>query len=444
MLAQLRRLVRRFFRKSSTIDREPINKVSLIVIILIDIFILVNVFSGLDDIGRWPLSPSQAYPCYSEWQNYRADTRPTVTKTNALLRQAIQDQESGLPSFRQRYEQGVVGHLGQLSDTCLAYADHKDAINTSANQERLQGINQRQASIDRLTQANREIREQYDSSLLEQIAGQEPGQSILGVQAAAARETLEQNDRQIATLETEISRLEQELRTTPESETWLATLNDEATFNRLQRAYEHSSFWHPSGRFLFQALFLLPLIALALWVHITAQSRNYGLISLMSWHLLVIFCVPLLFKLFEFLQVGVIFQFLAEAVTALLGGLLFLVNYLYILLIPLMGFGIIKLFQQLVFNTKRQAANRVQKSKCIRCARKLHPQDAYCPHCGFYQWVECSECHGLTYCHLPYCRLCGTGQTPHFADKVPVSTPEPPDLPSGTSEGSGNEPMATN
>lgn len=74
MFARIRRLLSQFFSKSRTINNEPLNKVSLIVIILIDIFILINVFTGLDDISRWHISPTEAYPCYSEWQNYRAKT----------------------------------------------------------------------------------------------------------------------------------------------------------------------------------------------------------------------------------------------------------------------------------------------------------------------------------------------------------------------------------
>lgn len=42
MFARIRRLVNQFFSKSRKINNEPLNRVSLIVIILIDIFILVK------------------------------------------------------------------------------------------------------------------------------------------------------------------------------------------------------------------------------------------------------------------------------------------------------------------------------------------------------------------------------------------------------------------
>jgi hypothetical protein len=117
MLAQIRRLVNQIFRKSRTINNEPLNKVSLIVIILIDIFILINVFAGLDDISRWYISPSQAYPCYSEWESYRTQT--TQDKDYEIVKASFPSGTNNQPSFQQTYQQTEEGHLGKVSKTCL-------------------------------------------------------------------------------------------------------------------------------------------------------------------------------------------------------------------------------------------------------------------------------------------------------------------------------------
>ncbi len=113
------------------------------------------------------------------------------------------------------------------------------------------------------------------------------------------------------------------------------------------------------------------MIIIALSVYKFAQGRQYGLISLISWHFLVIFFIPLFVKIFEFLQIDAIFQFIFDVISSLFGGLLFLINYVYILLIPLVRFGIIKFFQKFVFNAKVQAANRVEKSLCLNSAKKF-------------------------------------------------------------------------
>jgi uncharacterized membrane protein YuzA (DUF378 family) len=408
MLAKICRLLNQFFSKSRTINNEPLNKVSLIVIILIDIFILVNVFAGLDDISRWHISPSQAYPCYSEWENYRTQT--TKDKDYEILRLSLPYNTNNQPSFLQTYQQAKEGHLGNVSGTCLNYAESKDQINNSANRQIIKTIDEKQAKITTIEQTNRNIRAQYDSTLLEKIAGQAREQSINPVGAQKAKLELEQNNRNISTLKNEISNLKNGLVAKPESVGFIAFLKDEQKFREVEKGYQQASFWYPSIQLAFQSFFLLPLILVALSVHNFAQRRGYGLISLISWHLLVIFFIPLILKIFEFLQVGAIFQFVFDIIKAIFGGLLFLVSYVYILLIPLIGFGMIKFFQKIVFNPKVQAASRVQKSHCIKCAKKIRPDDTYCPHCGHYQYIECQNCHNLTYKHLPYCKQCGSAQ----------------------------------
>ncbi|MDZ7952766.1 hypothetical protein [Nostoc sp. DedQUE09] len=408
MFARIRRIWSQFFSNSRTINNEPLNKVSLIVIIIVDIFILINVFTGLDDISRWHISPTEAYPCYSEWQNYRVKT--TKDKDYEIIRLSLSSYTNSQFSFRGNYQQAEVGHLGKVSQTCLQYADYKDKIKISEKQKIIQTIDQKQAKISRLEQANSTIKSQYDSTLLEKIAGQNREQSINQVSAEKAKQTLEENNRQISTLQQEISTLKNELLTQPESISFIAFLKNDNRFQEVDKGYQQASFWYPSIQLSFQSLFLLPLIIIALLIHKFAQRRGYGLVSLISWHLLVIFFIPLIVKIFEFLQIGAIFKFLFDIISAIFGGLLFLINYVYILLIPVIGFGIIQFFQKFVFNTKVQAASRVQKSRCVNCAKKIRHLDTYCPHCGYYQYIECHNCHNLTYKHLSYCKHCGTSQ----------------------------------
>ncbi len=425
MITQVRRFWSQFFNKSKTINNEPLNKVSLIVIILIDIFILINVFTGLDDISRWHLSPSQAYPCYSQWQNYQ--TQNTPDKDFKFI-QASLSYNNNQPNQQQIYQQTEAGHLGKVSTTCLKYAEYQDKINNSKNQQDLNAINQKQTKINQLKQSNSRIRERYDSTLLEKIAGQPREQSINQISAEKAKLELDKNNRNISTLVKEIITLKNEILAQPESAVFLNFVKDKEQFITIQKDYQQASFWYPSIQLAdyqqasfwypsiqlaFQSIFLLPLIFLALLVHNLAQRKGYGLITLMSWHLLVIFFIPLILKTFEFLQIGVLFQFLFDIIRTIFGGLLFLISYVYILLVPLIGFVIIKFFQKIIFNPKVQVVNRVQKSRCIQCAKKIRQNDIYCPHCGYEQYVECQKCHELTYKKLSHCKQCGSLQDSH-------------------------------
>lgn len=406
MFRKIRNFIDLFFTKSRNINNEPFNKISLTVIIVIDLFILINVFLGLDSISRWYLSPSQAYPCYDQWQSYQQNKN---SDRDFLIVSEILNLNR-VPYIPENYDQSPERHLGKVSPICVNFASLKNNINQPNNKLIFTTIEDKQKQVTSLQEKNRTIRSQYDSSLLEQIVGQPSNLSINEVEAQKAKQELDKNNLNINNLKTEIKELKQQLLATSETVSFLSLLNSEVKFSEVKQGYEKASFWYPSIQIIFQLIFLLPLIFISLFVHKLSIEKGYGLLSLMSWHLLVIFFIPLLIKIFEFLQVGVIFEFIFDIITVIFGGLVFLINYLYIFLIPAIGFGIIKFFQQIVFNPKTQASKRVEKSRCLNCGKKIHNDHSHCPHCGYAQYVECPHCHNLTYKFMPYCYHCGTPQ----------------------------------
>jgi predicted RNA-binding Zn-ribbon protein involved in translation (DUF1610 family) len=420
MLNFLRRSISRFFRNSRQINNEPLNKVSLVVIILIDLFILSNTFQGLNEISQWPISPAQAYPCQVEWQNYRQADKNT--RDISILRDALERQINstvgvvpierapGNTSFKQQYQQNEEGHLGKVSETCLSYGTLQDKVSNQANKALKKQIDQKQQAVQTLQNSSAQIRTQYDSSLLDEIAGQARDQSINTVAASEAKQKLADNNNKAYALKQEIKALEAQILKNSDSLQFLKFLQNESQWKTFERSYEKAQFWHPSRQLLFQALFLLPLLGLTLWIYRICQRRGYGLAALICWHLLVVFFIPFIFKLFELLQFGPIFVAISNFVLEIAQGMIFLVRYAAILTIPLFGFGLIRFFQRFVFNPKLQAANRVQQSRCIRCAKRLAPHESHCPHCGYHQLTDCATCHELTYKHLPYCKNCGAQQ----------------------------------
>jgi hypothetical protein len=428
MFNKLRRLIQRCFRKSSTLNRQSLNLPSLIVVVLVDIFILANVFFGLNDISNWPLSPNQAYPCYSEWQNYRESQ--DAGKDYEMLRRSIVPEYQGRLAdgrfgFRESYQDQAIGHLGQISPQCLASADAQEALRRLPESRRtIDTIDTKLAKITKLEDGNRTIRSQYDSTLLEKVAGQPRSQSINNLSAEQAKQKNEANTAEINKLKQEVTNLKQTLFAQPPAQALLTQLQNPEAFSPIEKGYRHAAFWHPSIQLGFQALFLLPLIAIAYAVHRFALRKNYGLVALISWHLLIIATIPALLKVFEFLQVGVLFQWIATTITRILGGLLFLVSYLQIALIPLVGFGLIKLIQRLSKssgNAQTQAANRIAQSRCLRCVKKVRDGDAHCAHCGYQQYADCPNCHAMTHRQMPHCTHCGsaTGFDMNLSDRLP-------------------------
>jgi ABC-type multidrug transport system fused ATPase/permease subunit len=423
MFVKAKRFIGRFFKKSRSVNNKPLNPVSLIVIIIVDLFILFNVFAGLDNISRWHISPSEAYPCISEWESYR-DPKQGNDKDYNLIASAL-NSESRQTNIDRANLSNDKDRLGKVSPICLNYAELKDKVNIPAYRSIEQSIDKKKEKISSLEQSSASIRSQYDSTLLEKIAGQNSGQSINNVSAEKAKQTLAQNKVNIATLKTEITVLKEGLLAKPESINLIKAIQDDGKYQTLTQEHQSAAFWYPSIQLVFQALFLLPLLAIALLIHRIAIRKNAGLVALITWHLLVIFFIPLLLKIFEFLQVGVLLQFLLNIVTTLFGGLLFLVSYLYIFLIPLIGFGIIKISQRLAPSNRIQETMslRFQNQLCLNCAKRIRPQDVHCPHCGYDQYVECQSCHQPTYKHLAHCKQCGSLQAPiSLSDDLPTGS----------------------
>ncbi|NJN21228.1 MAG: zinc ribbon domain-containing protein [Leptolyngbya sp. RL_3_1] len=404
MLHFIRRVSRRFLRKSTQIHHEPINKISIVILILIDLFVVLNVFGGLASISQWPLSPAEQFACRTDFVTFHeapADQDPHALRAN-LLGAAIAARESLPPDVLE-----APPRLGEVDPICQTHQQLQRAIATPRKSDWRDQIRTLQIEIATLEEQNRVLREQYDSTLLENIAGQDPAASINESTAAATKAEIDANQQQINGKKAEVTDLETQLIESPEGSAYLDWVSDGDRYDTLQAEYDQAQFWHSNQLLGLQILFLTPLIAVAYGWHRQSTRRQWGLQALLSWHLLLIACLPLGVRLFEFIQFGNLVGVVVEAIVAVLGGLLFLASYLMIAVIPLLGFGLIKLLQRFVFNPRVQAKNRIQKSRCIRCSAKLHGDPDFCPHCGFGQYQPCGHCHQPAYKYTPHCHHCG-------------------------------------
>jgi hypothetical protein len=403
MLAQMKHLLRQLLRKSTYLRYEPINKVSIIILILVDIFVLFNVFSGLDSIAQWPLNPTETFPCFTAYERYQTSPQKGTFALNAATVEGLLE-EFNLPSS----EINRPSRLGRPSHLCADITRLTTAIKSDANLHRLKTeIDQERRGVTQLEQEIQTLQRQYDSTLLEKIAGQAPQKSINKVPATEIKENIDQNNLKIKEKENKVQAIQSQLLKKDVLKQYLEQLNSTTKYQLVKNAYASAEFWHPNQQFLLQVLFLLPLILLAYAVHRAATQRNKDLLALLAWHLLLIFCIPFLIKLFEFLQFGNLVGIVIEGLTTLLGGLLFLGSYLFILIIPLFGFGLIKFLQRFVFNPKVQARNRIQKIRCINCNFKLGQGDSFCANCGFNQFIPCPQCDQPTYKFTRFCKHCG-------------------------------------
>jgi hypothetical protein len=404
MFSFLKRLFRQLIRRSTYIHQESINIASIIIIILVDIFVLFNVFSGLGNIAQLPLAPQEEFPCFSAYETYQTSKQKGTFDFNVATIENIIYTKNEFPSLPIRRASGRLGHVSKQCDEITHFGRE---INSESNIKLKTSINQDRTTISNLNQEIATLQRQYDSTLLEKIAGQSQKKSINQASAEQTKPKIDANKAKISDKKKSILEKQTKLVNQVSSVAYLKLLSDGSTYQGLERNYHSAQFWHPNKQLLLQTLFLLPLISLAYVVNAYATKKRKGVIALISWHLLLIFCIPLLIKFFEFIQFGNLLASIIEGLTALLGGLLFITSYLLILIIPLAGFGLIKFLQRFVFNPKLQARNRIQTSHCINCNFKMMAGDRFCLSCGFDQFLSCPSCHEKTYKFTRFCKHCG-------------------------------------
>jgi hypothetical protein len=411
MFSFVKRLFRQLIRRSTYIHQESINVASIIIIILVDIFVLFNVFSGLQNIAQLPLSPQEEFPCFSAYQTYQTSKQKGTFDFNAATIENIiytTNEFSSLPV------QTKLGRLGKISKQCDEITRFSSEINSESNIKLKASIKQDRTAISNLNQEIATLQRQYDSTLLEKIAGQSQKKSINQASAEQTKPKIDADKAKISDKKKLILEKQTKLVNQASSAAYIKLLSDGSTYQGLEHHYHSAQFWYPNKQLLLQTLFLLPLISLSYFVNAYATKKRKGVVALISWHLLLIFCIPLLIKFFEFIQFGNLLASIIEGLTALLGGLLFITSYLLILIIPLSGFGLIKFLQKFVFNPKLQARNRIQTSHCINCNFKMMAGDRFCLSCGFDQFLNCPSCHEKTYKFTRFCKHCG-----HDLEQVP-------------------------
>jgi hypothetical protein len=406
MFSFIKRLFRQLIRRSTYVNHESINRTSIVILILIDIFVLFNVFNGLDNVEQWLMPPQEAVPCFMAQDSYQTSNQKGTFDFDAKTIEAIIDTNKLSSPLLETSNPKRLGKVSSLCDSEIRLAKE---INTVSNANLKISLNKGRTAISSLNQEIETLRRQYDSTLLEKIARQAPQNSINQSPADRVKIKIDDLTSKISIQKQLIVETQKKLIQQPSSKSYLKLLNDASKYKEVKNAYSSAQFWYPNKQLLLQTLFLLPLIALAYFINTWATKKTKAVLALVSWHLLLIFCIPLLVKFFEFIQFGNLLGIVIEQATMLLGGLRFIANYLLILIIPLAGLGLIKFLQRFVFNPKVQARNRIQNVRCISCNFKLGRGDDFCPSCGFNQFVDCPNCSQKTYKFTRFCKHCGHG-----------------------------------
>ena len=386
-------------RGLTRLNNYPIGKAALTVVLMLDVFILMSIFRGLDDHSDQLASPYDVIPAHCR----AIVVDRTWSPNNALdkIAQAIPYYKND-PDYR--------NPLRQLNDVHAACRPLLRMLEGIANDRSLAASLGKQlrlgTQIGQVNSKLEKIRGAYDTSLLETIAQQNSANNEVAELKARVGELtaklnqLSKEQRNVAQRIVQAPAIAQLLNLIGEP------LADAAA--DLKAELIMLRYWQPVKRLGMELLFLLPLICAFYFWNSRSLRANRPYQTLVSAHLLTVACIPVVFKVFELLHDIIPYRFFTELFDLLRElNAVAIWHYLMMAVVIAVALALTYLLQMKVFSHQRLIKKRIAKSLCQNVGVGIGPQDNACALCGFKQFKSCDNCAQSTYVFAPFCRECG-------------------------------------
>jgi len=374
---------------------EPLSSLSIVLLIILDIFIFTNVIIGVE--GETAKVPAVTY-------FYPSDCSKHFKR--------VQTEYQNFDNYR--YGQSRLAHVRpHLSPYCQKLDAKIEGFSLQeefkTNLKLIRRIEEkRRQNGHRLEQ----ISTQYNTRLFERIAQMQNNSELKNAKSEYDEIILDNK------------RLEQELSLIPKVsslEGYAAYAqylkSNKAAFFKAKKSY---TFWQPFKAYGHMLIFTLPLLLFFGFFYRRSKNRqlthkNYNpVVKIISAHISLIVALPLVWYTLALLYhvlpktlLKSIIEFLVEI------GLISLLNYLAILLVVLFFGGVIYWIQKrtlkkkLSVHTSRNVPRLISWSQCFECEYKIDYTKAFCPFCGVKLHDECPSCKKRIIKHEPFCSSCG-------------------------------------
>lgn len=386
-------------RGLTQLNNYPIGKAALTVVLMLDVFILMSIFRGLDDHSDQLANSYDVIP-----EHCRAIVIDRAwTPSNALDKMA-----RAIPYYQN--DLNYRHPLRQPNDVHAACRPLLRMLDSIANDRSLATRLDKQLRLGtEISQVNaklEKIRGAYDTSLLETIAQQNSANNEVAALKARVRDLtaklnqLSKTQRDVAQRIVQAPAIAQLLNLIGEPSA------DDAA--ELKAELKTLRYWQPVKRLGMELLFLLPLICAFYFWNSRSLRANRPYQTLISAHLLTVACIPVVFKVFELLHDIIPYRLLTELFDLLRAlNAVAIWHYLIMAVVILVALALTYLLQMKVFSHQRLIKKRIAKNLCQNCGVGIGPQDNACALCGFKQFKSCDNCAQTTYVFAPFCRECG-------------------------------------
>jgi len=387
-------------------DQEPVTKLALAIIILLDIFILSIIFGGLDDHTDQLTSPDEYFPHQCR-QVFISKDWTQANKIAKLQRLVLTDYNNYSYRHDSPFGKSKIARMhplcGEFYGKIRLIADNGALKNFFVSRQ------QAAKKKDQLVKQYDKENEVYDTKLLENIADKNSGE------LSSMANSMQSKGKEIDRLNAQIKDLDGKINICPlVMDFWaLARPGDAARreslicdLNRFERIYL-------LRELLWQLLFLLPLLALFSVWHAKSIKKARTIQSFISAHLIVVASIPIVFKVVEVVLELIPYHFFKDLFDVL-ERLHIIALWHYGVIIASIGVALFCVFiiQKKIFSQESLYKKRLSKGACYSCGKALPEKKvAACPFCGAKQFRKCVGCDTDTYITGKFCTNCGQEQT---------------------------------
>ncbi len=382
-------------------EHEPLGKLSLAIIILLDLFILSIIFGGLSDHTDQLTSPSEYFP-YECRRVFIHTSWGDANKTSEIQKLVLKDYNN----YSYRYDRALdKTRIEKMHPVCRNF--YRIIKSVYGNTELKKLFIKRQSFVKKYQQSKKNFQQSndvYNTSLLEKIADED------STNVSAVAESIKAQSAKFNQIRAEITSLDRQINKhpliiglsqmiKPGNQSFRQEIIDD--INLYERIYLFKEL-------AWQMLFIAPLFLLFVFWYKRSFKRENKIQTLISSHLLVVASIPVVLKVIEVVLDLIPNHFFKELFKILeMFHIVALWHYILIIVSISVAIFFIYFIQKKIFNQKRLYQKRLMKSRCYRCDRKLPKQDGICPFCGSNQMRKCGHCGDQTYVAGEYCIVCG-------------------------------------
>lgn len=384
-------------------NEEPLNKLSLVTIIILDLFILTVLFQGLDDHTRQLTSPSEYMP-HTVRQVFIEQTWTPTTRIAKLQDLVLSDRNNYSYRYNSIFESEKIENMHPL---CRDFYEKVKQLSEDQGLQDLFVARQRQIK-DRNTATAlfNKTKDAYDTRLLESISENESS-------AADVKSISEQSKSSTARIESLTSKIAQTellINTHPGVQAlWSVVSPENQNRQHVVDAFRKFERGYPLRELGWQLLFILPIFFLFYAWSSRSVKKGNQIQTLISSHLLVIAALPIILKIIE-VVLDLIPNHFFKNLFKVLHSLHLIAIWHYVVIFGAIALGLFLVYfiQKKVFNKQKVMQKRLMKGACVVCNKKLPPNASSCPFCGTKQLKTCESCREETPIGGIYCIHCGT------------------------------------